>query len=1150
MAFNGSFSATLSPTSPDTFGSHLSNSISSLTSSTSGRVAPSQISKSYRQASQLFLTRRLPEALSTVLPLITPATESADVNGATEPAPIIRASRSTRIKVWSLYLTILNAILELDADQGKEAFGAQEWRALCQKVRNGDVWEEVVQFGYHGVEGDVDSDVVINLATLLLSHARSQILNQKRLENYLAASNTPNLDISRQLEAARSHRHSSKHRRSESIGAASGAATPRDLNARVKILELYTLHVLLRNNEWDYAREFISVSSVLDDERREAFLQALQSLQDEQYEAERREREEEKRQEEQLRKDIEEARRLRDENEARERRRLEEERAKRNGSEVDYGIDSSPQPSSPSKTRPTKNGSAQAKAAQTPSTPKAKKAVATPGFGARAAMIINNLRHVIEQMGQSLRTNPLLLMRLMAFIVSIVVLFSRRDLRERLQRIMRSTMNKIKQTAGMGVKVDNLGAAIAVFLQTRALEAIEGVGDALAAADDAFVLVVAEAALVANADEGRGADVGVADGTLAVAFIAGWRRHSPNHENANPEKANSKGETVPEPSPTTNEQKRKASSPSLTHDHAAPSSPKRSRTQDQARDPRSQDPRIDRRELARQEERKRGKRLFGGLMTTLSQAGARPGAPARRRPDVERRHQAHQAQQAKTAQQHAEEERLRSKKLARLEAVRKVEQLTFQEQAMKTNHADMLSKAGYLKTQTRPQIYYLPWELTRSQRDRIETQKRDAEDIIEKELYQFAERKKQRLRDLGMGPGAAPPEEKEPAGEPKDENPPDKPPQPVPTNSSPSPSTNKVGLTKDTDRVEDVMIEEDEDTVDALVPNDPRVEHKYSTIGDIKYHYMLAKPQGNPVATIFLIHGWPDLGMGWRNQVPFLMSLGLQVVVPDMLGYGRTSAPDSYEEYAMKKMTAHIAHIIKEVTNDPIILGGHDWGSMVVWRLGQYYPELIRGIFSICVPHLPMNPVKQTLEELVEKLPNFKYQLQLAGGEAEQIIAKDPEKRLRGFLNGMFGGSTPEGGHVFTIDRGVVEENIDSIGPSPMVSKDIIDFYVQEYSRHSPSLHGPCNWYRTRWTNANDEAELAKEPFKFPMPAMLVMAENDAALPPWLAKGQEQYFAAGLRLELLKGSSHWAMAQKPVELNQFIGEFVKSVLGDEVKAAL
>lgn len=62
-----------------------------------------------------------------------------------------------------MYLTVLNAILELNSDEGKETFGTQEWRALCAKVRDGEVWEEVIRNGYHGVEGDVDADVVINL---------------------------------------------------------------------------------------------------------------------------------------------------------------------------------------------------------------------------------------------------------------------------------------------------------------------------------------------------------------------------------------------------------------------------------------------------------------------------------------------------------------------------------------------------------------------------------------------------------------------------------------------------------------------------------------------------------------------------------------------------------------------------------------------------------------------------------------------------------------------------------------------------------------------------------------------------------------------------------------------------------------------------
>lgn len=136
----------------------LSTSISSLSSTTASRH-PNPVSKTYRQSSTLFLTRRLPEALSTLLPLIT-APSTADDG---EPAPVSSSSRTTRIKVWSLYLTILNATVEMEPEEGKDTFGNQEWRTLCNKVRDGSVWDEVVANGYHGVEGDVDADVVINL---------------------------------------------------------------------------------------------------------------------------------------------------------------------------------------------------------------------------------------------------------------------------------------------------------------------------------------------------------------------------------------------------------------------------------------------------------------------------------------------------------------------------------------------------------------------------------------------------------------------------------------------------------------------------------------------------------------------------------------------------------------------------------------------------------------------------------------------------------------------------------------------------------------------------------------------------------------------------------------------------------------------------
>lgn len=308
------------------------------------------------------------------------------------------------------------------------------------------------------------TDVVAS-ATLLLTHAKTQALNQKRLESYLAASTNPNLDLSHHFSPT-SPRRLSRHRSPSK--ARSGADTPRDLNARVKILELYTLHVLIRNNEWDYAREFISVSSVLDDERREAFLQALQSLQEDQQEAERVEREEKQRQEDQLRRDIEEARRLRAENEEMEKRRLEEERARREGSEIDYGIDTKNTggASSTGKARrkraPTGASGASGGASRPArsvrgsaagGSPNKSKAVAPASFGARAALMFANVRAMIERMGMSLQTNPMLMMRFLVFIIGLSLMFGKKNMRERIARVMGNSWNKVKATASMGAKV-------------------------------------------------------------------------------------------------------------------------------------------------------------------------------------------------------------------------------------------------------------------------------------------------------------------------------------------------------------------------------------------------------------------------------------------------------------------------------------------------------------------------------------------------------------------------------------------------------------------------------------------------------------------------------------------------------------------------
>ncbi|KAF2846407.1 hypothetical protein T440DRAFT_521773 [Plenodomus tracheiphilus IPT5] len=416
---------------------YLSSSISSLSAS---RQQSSQIAKAYRQAAQLFLTRRLPEALSTIEPIITPPPHDDDANGQNGHvvgyAPIANASRGTRVKVWSFYLTFLNSVVELGAEEGKHAFGSTRWKQLVSKCRDGSVWDEVVKDGYAGVEGDVDTDVVINLATLLLTHSPSQRLNQQKLETYLSATANPTFDISQHMSSP-----SYLQRRPSQRGQQNGTDTPRDLEKRIKLLELYTLHVLPRNEEWDYAREFISMSEVLDDERKEAFMLALHSLKEEKEDTEAREEKLRQQQQEQM-----EARRKETETKRLEQSRAEDERRKREEENRRQPRSSDERLRKPQPPPPSQPSRTSRQPAKRPITP-------PPGLYNRATTMFASIQALISNTAHNMTANPMAFFRTLLFLIAFALAFGRRDLRERILRVIRNAMDKVKRTVGMGVKV-------------------------------------------------------------------------------------------------------------------------------------------------------------------------------------------------------------------------------------------------------------------------------------------------------------------------------------------------------------------------------------------------------------------------------------------------------------------------------------------------------------------------------------------------------------------------------------------------------------------------------------------------------------------------------------------------------------------------
>jgi len=78
----------------------------------------------------------------------------------------------------------------------------------------------------------------------------------------------------------------------------------------------------------------------------------------------------------------------------------------------------------------------------------------------------------------------------------------------------------VKQIRSRRPQVYDLWTPIAIFLQFGAFVAVVTVRNSFATADDAFVLVVSEGALVAYTGKSSRAYVAVTNGAFAIAFIA------------------------------------------------------------------------------------------------------------------------------------------------------------------------------------------------------------------------------------------------------------------------------------------------------------------------------------------------------------------------------------------------------------------------------------------------------------------------------------------------------------------------------------------------------------------------------------------------------------------------------------------------------
>ena len=123
-------------------------------------------------------------------------------------------------------------------------------------------------------------------------------------------------------------------------------------------------------------------------------------------------------------------------------------------------------------------------------------------------------------------------------------------------------------------------------------------------------------------------------------------------------------------------------------------------------------------------------------------------------------------------------------------------------------------------------------------------------------------------------------------------------------------------------------------------------EHSFSSKRHTSFYLSCGPEDGLP---IIMLHGWPDLSIGWEEQLKFFGAQGYHAIAPDMRGYGSSSIPENQSDYCMKEIVVDMMELLSSLGHKEAIWVGHDWGSPVVWNIALHHPEAVKGLVSLCV---------------------------------------------------------------------------------------------------------------------------------------------------------------------------------------------------------
>jgi haloalkane dehalogenase len=128
----------------------------------------------------------------------------------------------------------------------------------------------------------------------------------------------------------------------------------------------------------------------------------------------------------------------------------------------------------------------------------------------------------------------------------------------------------------------------------------------------------------------------------------------------------------------------------------------------------------------------------------------------------------------------------------------------------------------------------------------------------------------------------------------------------------------------------------------AALPGYP-FEPRYAEVDDgeggtLRVHYVREGEPGGPL--VLLMHGEPSWSYLYRTMIPVLTGAGLQVMAPDLVGFGRTDKPTERSDYTFARHVEWMRELLFDRLDlRDVTLVGQDWGGLIGLRLVGEQPE-------------------------------------------------------------------------------------------------------------------------------------------------------------------------------------------------------------------